>query len=279
MRLIESIFLVKNLLSRFSVSDDSRLNERAIGSLISARRAAAIDKAYFINQVIDPVWLQDMGKINFTRVTSSDDPQILNSSLCLGKITLPPVVSLQTDRGVYRISSSSKQKQCYPISTEEFFFLYESDDDRLKQFSHYFRIGNAYYVYPYQSEGSAILILADPLQGFVKLTENIASGSLTYGDTFIVLSGQIVYGGTTYNPLQTFVAVQASGNAYTGTGIVQYLNKKRKMTMYDEYPIAKNMESEIILSILSSEFKIEASTLPDAINDARDNVQRQLQKK
>ena len=279
MKLLETVYTILNLLSRHNVSDDFRVSERNIAAMVHAHRAAQIVKDYGINQHIDPTWLSDIGRIDFTRVSSSDDPNITNSSLCLAKITLPPVISLDNDGGVYRISSSSKQIQCYPTTPNEFFFLFENNDKRLQKYHYYFRIGNAYYKYPYQTEGSAILVLSNPLDGWAKFTENILSGFLTIGDTFIVMSGSITYGGITYTALQTFVATVANGTAFTGTGIVQYLNKKRKMTMQDEYPMSRSMESELILSILSNEFRIEAVMTPDIINDARDYALRRLQER
>jgi len=278
MKHIETIYILKNILEKFSISDDSRINERFLSNLIASHRAAQIVKDYGINQRIDQTWLQEIYFL-FTKTTSSDDPYITNSALCLAKITLPPVISLDNDGGVYRISSSSKQIQCYPTTPNEFFFMFENNDKRLQKYHYYFRIGNAYYKYPYQTEGSAILVLSNPLDGVQKFTENILSGFLTIGDTFIVMSGSIIYGGITYTALQTFVATVANGTAFTGTGIVQYLNKKRKMTMMDEYPMSRSMESELILSILSNEFRIEAVMTPDIINDARDYALRRLQER
>jgi len=276
--LISTIYTIKNILEKFNISDDSRTNERAIAAMVNSHRAAMVLKDYYQFRRVDPVWQQEV-YVNFTRVTSSDDPSILGSTLCLGKVTLPPVISLDNDTGVYRIASSSKMTPCYPISANEFFQLYGAGDKRLRRFSYYFRLVNAYYVYPYQSEGSAILVLSDPLDGYKKFTEDVLSGFLTYSDTFIVMGGQVQYGGVVYNPLQTFVATPANGDTFTGNGIVQYLNKKRKMNMFDEYPMSRSMETEIILSILTNEFKIEAVMTPDIINDARDYALRRLQER
>ena len=93
------------------------------------------------------------------------------------------------------------------------------------------------------------------------------------------MTGQVLYNGVIYNPTQTFVCTTAGGLTFTGNGIVQYFNKKRKVTMYDSYPMSTVMQTDILLSILTNEFKIESAVLPDIINDARDGVLRTLQNK
>lgn len=276
MKLIEDIYIIKHILSKFHISDDNRINERTLAEIINQRRAMAITQEYAQTQTIDPIWLQDFGKLNLTKVTSSDDPLITNSTVCLGKITLPPVVGLPNKLGEYRLSSSSKLMKCYPLSAEEFFFMYDIADSRFSM-PHYFRIGNAYYFYPHTKEASAILILENPLLGKVKRTEEVLSGSLTFDDTFLVIFGLVNYGGTNYSVGSTFTCTRTNGTTFTGSGKVMYQNKTRNITMYDDYPMSAAMSSMLIIDILTKEFKIEATALPDMVNDARDNVQRSLQ--
>ena len=72
------------------------------------------------------------------------------------------------------------------------------------------------------------MVLENPLNGYIIQTENIPSGSLITGNTYIVTSGIIGYGGSVYAVGQTFVCTNANGLTFTGTGTVKYNLQKRK---------------------------------------------------
>lgn len=263
-QITSSIMLV---LAKSKLSKDFRIETRHIQFLVSQYRSRGIREEYKRNMQIDPSWLQDMGIMAFTQINSADDPSIPYTSQPLSKTTIPPVVSLPNDTGTYRVVGSSKQKNYYPITVERFFSLVEGSIR--DKFDYFFRVGYAVYVNELIDQGNMVLVLDDPLDGFVIRTENVLSGNITTGDTFVVKSGQVIYNSVVYNANDTFVGIINIPN-YTGTGVVQYNLKKRQMTIDDEYPMSLTLAEYIVIKILTQEFKIEPTEIGDIRNEGND---------
>ena len=80
--------------------DDKRVKESFIISKIHTYRSGFIQGAFSRNRFLNPVWLQDMKKLSTAKVNSADDPSIVDTSISLGKVTLPNLVSLPEDIGL-----------------------------------------------------------------------------------------------------------------------------------------------------------------------------------
>lgn len=214
-----------------------------------------------------PEWLQDTGKVIFTLVNSAEDPAITCTSKWFGKYTIPSVLSLPEDAGLYRVSSSSHIKTYYPIEAWRLFELVEGSDRA--NFNYFARIGNAIYTYPNAGEGNIVFIAENPLD--VPVIQNEDQTSLIIGQSYTVVSGNVTVNGTTYyatlNPV--FIAVS---EVFSGTGRVQFTNKKRTRTTKDYYHIGLNMAELISMKIFTQDFKIEEKEIGDIKNDAQDQL-------
>ncbi len=254
---------------RLRLSKNKRLNERHADFLIHKYRAVNIRDDYNARRQIDPSWLQDFGQVSFTPVLSSDDPAIGVGSIQLGKLTIPQVVSLIDDMGVYRVSSTSKFCQHFPIEMDRFFAIPEGS--WAAKSDYYFRVNTALYICPAREVGNVVLILDNPMDGVVLLTENVLSGNILPGVSYTVQSGQAVYNGLGYNVGVTFVGV-AGINTFTGTAVVKRTIQKRNMTIDDPYPMSFQLAEKVLLKMFYQEFKIENQQTLDAKNDATDQL-------
>lgn len=254
---------------RLKLSKDKRLLEKHCEFLIHKYRAAVINDDYKANRQIDPATLQDFGLVEFTKVHSSDDPAVPYGTNYFGKLTIPQVVTLPDDRGVYRVASSSKMCEHYPLMPPMFFAVPEGSIAALSRY--YTRINNAIYIDHYAKEGNVILILDNPMNGFVLLTEWVTSGNIKPGVSYTVQSGQVVYNGSSYNINTSFVGV-AGITTFTGTGTLKHTIQKRAMTIDDNYPLSFKMAERVLVTMFYQEFKIEASQITDIRNDSQDQL-------
>ncbi len=262
--LVSDIMLV---LSKSTISKDFRVSKRHIRFLVNQYRARKIQDDYKTFGRVMPEYMQDLGILQVTKINSGDDTSIPYTSLTLGKISIPPIVSLPDEDGLVRVSSSSRQMTYYPIEMPLFFDLVP--DSIQTKFPYYFKVGIPVYLHPYIQEVNMIAVLDDPLDGYVFRTENVFSGNLTIGDLFVVTSGSIQHNTVVYTKGQNFTAVNAN---FIGTGTVQYQIKKRKMTIFDPYPASIAAGEYIALSILTKEFGIEEKQIADIKNDAKDQL-------
>lgn len=255
------------ILQKSKVSKDSRIAERHIEFLIHKYRAVAIRQQYSKTSEYAPEWLQDTGRIVFTRVNSAEDPLITCTSRFFGKYTLPSILSLPEDAGLYRVSSSSHIQTYYPIQAWQLFELVDgSDRARCNYFT---RIGNAIYTYPNAQEGNIVFIPENPLDVPVLETEDV--NALIIGQRYVVLTGNITSDGTTYYASlnNTFTATAES---FTGTGRVQFVNQRRARTNRDYYHVGINLAEFISMKIFTQDFKIEEKEIGDTKNDAQDQL-------
>ncbi len=254
---------------RLKLSKNKRLTEEYAQFLIHKYRAAIINDDFKANRQIDPATLQDFGRVLFTNVLSSDDPNIPYGSVTYGKLTIPQVVTLPDDRGVYHVASSSKLCQHFPLMPPMFFNVPHGSVASLSRY--YTRINTALYIDHYAPEGNVILILDNPMDGVVLLTEFIQSGNIETGVSYTVQSGQVVYNGVGYNINQTFTGV-VGVTTFTGTGTVKYTTQKRAMTIDDNYPLSLKMFERVLIMMFYQEFKIEQQQVTDIRNDGQDQL-------
>jgi len=246
-------------------SKEELLTERHAQWLIHKYRSVTIRDDYRATREIDPSVLQDFGQIFFTNVLSSDDPAISVGSLHLGKIVVPRVVSLPGFAGYYRITSSSKHCQHYPIEMDMFFNI--PPDSIAAKGDYFFPVNNAVYISPVRKEGNMVLILDNPMNGIVLLTQNVLSGDIQTGVSYTVQSGQTVYNGVGYNVGQSFTGTFGI-TTFSGTGVVKHTIQKRPITINDDYPMSMNMFEKVIVKLFYQEFKFTQNMVADAKNDA-----------
>lgn len=262
------------ILTKAGETDESRLDPDYLGYKIDQRRAKEIRDTYRRNPVIDPTWMQDFGIFDLSKVNKAEDTAISVCDCEFGKFTLPTVVSVQNptsntpDLGVVRIVSACGNYEYYPITAQKLGLVFKCDTRG--KFRHYIRVGNAIYLTPEVNKARAILILDNPLDGFVLQTEIVKSGDLVVGTSYTVKSGSIVHNLVTYYKGDVFAA---AATTFTGNGLVEFTNQKRAMTNDDVYPMSHTMMEVVIMKILTQEFKVEQSVVSDLVNDSQDELQ------
>ncbi len=269
-----AIYEIITILRKFKYTDDDSLDETFIGFLVDEKRAKEIRDSYNRNPRIDPVWVQDYGIFDLTPVNYADDKELSFLKCNLYKATLPPVVSFShapsntNNLGMRGIYSADLSNEYYYEDYAQFVkrLKHLSADHPAHLYQYYTQINRAIYA----TKGNKLraqLILERPLDGFVLQTENVISGGLTLNDTFEVTEGQVTHNSVLYTAPATFVAVNPF---FTGSGTVQYLNQKRKMTDLDEYPFSNSQMEIVIIKILAQELKIEESQAVDIRNNSSD---------
>lgn len=254
---------------RLKLNKNKRLLETHAEFLIAKYRAAVINDDYKANRQIDPATLQDFGLVNFTNVLSPDDPNVPYGSVEYGKLTIPQVVTLPDDRGVFRVASSSKLCEHYPLPSPLFFSVPAGSITAKSRY--YTRINDALYIDHYAEQGNVILILDNPMDGVVLLTEYVQPGNIESGISYTVQTGQVLYNGVGYNVGAAFTGIFGI-TTFSGTGTVKRTVQKRAITIDDNYPLSFKMAERVLLTMFYQEFKIEASQMTDIRNDAQDQL-------
>ena len=165
-----------------AIDDDSDLEEMWILHKINRYRAVHVEAEYRRNNEIDPVWLQRVPKFDFTKVTAADDPAVIYSSIELGKATIPSVIKLPYDQGLYRVSGIAGVTQFEPIDFNTLMMRLDVGEERNGEYGYYSRIGNNIYISPYLMQGSAIIIADNPLD--VQILENGVFRDMTFSDNY-----------------------------------------------------------------------------------------------
>ena len=112
--------------------------------------------------------------VTFTKINSADDPNIVGCDCVIGKFIMPEIISLPGkrgsfhDRGIFRVSTASRQQSYYPTSINRFYNMV-GGSYRAKQ-NYFWKIANTLYIHPYMEKMSLLLILDNPLDAGI--TEN-----------------------------------------------------------------------------------------------------------
>ena len=161
MRLDHIIYDILEIKS--AANDDSDIDELWLVHKINNYRALFIQEQYAISGDISTSWLQRYPVFNLEKVMSSDDPEIKWGSLNLGKFTLPSLVSLPFDQGMYQFFGASRTK---PFSICDFVtMVYRASlgEDIPPGSGFVSRMGNDMYVYPYVMKGQAYIVAVNPM--------------------------------------------------------------------------------------------------------------------
>lgn len=267
------IYDLKRLLSKSHVAGQSRLSNDHLGFLLDQRRAKEIRDTFRRTQVIEPTWLQDYGIFNLTPVSKAEDKSIAASNCKFSKAELPPVVeftepmSNTPNMGTYSIRSITGDVEYNFLSATKFSLLHP--DSIMSRMKWYAKIGNHIYLTPEVRKARALLVLDNPLDGYVLDNLYIESGNLVVGTIYEVAAGNITHNSIKYQIGQSFTA---AATTFTGLGKVQYQNQKRRMTNDDPYPMSQTMAEVVKLKILTQDFAIEAATIADIKNDSIDDA-------
>jgi hypothetical protein len=112
-----------------------------------------------------------MHKAKVAKANSADDPAITLTSIDnLGKVTIPNLIALPEDLGLYRVTGSAGISQFQPIDFNTLILKLECDEDRMGDYGYCSRVGNNLYLSPYVMEMQALLILSNPFD--VQVNDN-----------------------------------------------------------------------------------------------------------
>lgn len=266
---------IRNLLTKFNVTDDTRLDEDWLSYKIDQVCAQLKIALYSQTNILDQTWLSDLGLVNTHRINIADDINVSYCNCDVSKFYIPQVISFLSkdgnlDLGVYAIISACGTKQYYPKRI--FQWRYTPNEHTNSMFKYYWRINSAVYMNDKIDKVRVIACLLHPEDGKFIDSTPISSGSLVSGTQYIVKFGGIVYNNTPYVDGETFTANATA--TFTGTGKVYLASQARAYRETDDYPASGDMIRAIELEILTKEFGIEKSSIPDQRNDSKDDAQK-----
>ncbi len=148
---------------KHALEDDSDIDELWVLQKINAYREMFIRQEYEFFNHINPSWIQRVHKIVTEKVNAADDPSITLSSVWLSKFSLPAVISLPDDLGIYRIAGSSAILQFEPCDFNTLMMRIEIGEEMNSHYGYYSRIENTGYLYPLCMEVSAMIIAQNPM--------------------------------------------------------------------------------------------------------------------
>lgn len=267
---------IKNLVSKFSVTDENRLNNTWLPFKIDEIRAQLISQRVKDDDgLLDPAWLTDLGIVNFYKVNFSDDPTISYCGCPIAKAYIPQVINVNTkspnqDNGIYSITSVCGKNNYYYRALPQWKMI--PKEHTYSMFKFYARLNTALYVEEGTEELRIIALLLRPEDGYFIQSAPVLTGNIVSGTSYIVKFGSIAYNSAVYEDGDTFTG--ASATTYSGTGTVYLASQKATYRDTYPYPISADMARQITLEICSKEFQIEKSQLTDKRNDSEDDVQK-----
>ncbi len=268
------VSILQNILTDFQISDETQSTDfNILSDLIDKVRAQMIVADYDENGIVRQEWLSDLGIVEFHRVNFPDDPNVTYCDCDISKAFVPKVISFtgeggNPDIGFKAIMSVCGKWKYYPKAIE----LWKDipAEHPFSLFKFYSRIDTAMYVNK-QVEGLRIIaVLETPEDGYIINSEPVTSGNLVAGTEYIVKYKQITYNFITIPINGTFIA-QAGLTTYAGTGTVYVADQLVQLSRNQPYPVSMNMARQIILELLTKEFRIAAGEIPDVLNDSEND--------
>lgn len=265
------------LLTKFSKTDESRIDEDYLSFKIDEVRSDLIVQKFNATKEIDSAWLQDLGLVTFHTTNITDDSSVITCDCPVSKTTIPQVISLSygngnQDLGIYSVISACGKMIYYPFELSKWMYI-PADHERAK-FKYYSRINTALYVNKNVQKLRILAILQSPEEGFTKNSQPIASGNIVSGTIYIVKYGQVVYNGVTYQPNDTFTGTATTTFA-TSIGLVYLYSEAVAFTDLSAYPVGGDMARQIVIEICTKEFNIERQAIIDLQNDSKDDAEKQ----
>ncbi|MFA6916982.1 MAG: hypothetical protein WC222_11335 [Parachlamydiales bacterium] len=257
-----------------ATTDDSRIVDSHLLRKILNYRSLFIIDSFLQTGTFNTQWIQRLGNKSLTSVGSADNSNIPEGTLKFGKVTLPNVIPVGPERGIYRISDTQRQKQIYHTTWPMLTHMIAALDTRINLFRYYANIGDEYYIYPYVSEVDVMLILDNPLNGYSFSTELIVLTDIEDGVEYFVISGTVkeVDGAviTIHSKGSSFTG--SSTSVYSGDGKIREYNQIVTEAYNNEFYIDSGMAQRIVLEILTKDFAIERQSISDIVNDSQDQT-------
>lgn len=268
------VSILQNILTDFQITDeDSRTDFNILSDLIDKVRTQMIIADYNENGIVRQEWLSDLGIVEFHRVNFPDDPNVTYCDCDISKAFVPKVISFtgeggNPDIGFKAIMSVCGKFKYYPYPLELWKDIPTEHPRSL--FKYYSRIDTSMYVNQKVEGLRIIAILETPEDGYIINSEPVASGNLVGGTEYIVKYKQITYNFVTIPVNGTFIA-QSGLTTYSGAGTVYVADQLVQLTRNQPYPVSMDMARNIILELLTKEFRIAAGEIPDVLNDGTDD--------
>lgn len=260
------------LLTKFSKSDDSRLDDDFLSAKIDEIRAQLIIAQFKITNVIDQTWQQDLGEVTFHDVNFADNNEIDYCNCDISKAFIPQIISLELGNGNQDLGLSvfgvCGKKKFYPYALTS--WMEVPPEHTRSLFNYYARINTALYK---NKKGNAriVAVLQNPEDAYVINSAPVVSGNIQTGVVYLVKYNQIIYNGVVYLKNTTFTGV-VGVTTYTGTGLVYLNTQAEAFTDLDNYPVTGDMARQIVIEICTKEFNIERSQIIDVKNDSTDDA-------
>lgn len=152
-----------------AANDETDLDEFFVLQKLNSYRAIVINQLYQLTGHLDYSWLQRHPQFSWEKVTAADDPNVITSSITLGKFKLPKVVSLPENLGLYQLTGSGGIRV---YSQDDFatMMLRAEIEERHPDHGYYSIIGDVVYSFPYNMYGQAVLVADNPMD--VPVIEN-----------------------------------------------------------------------------------------------------------
>ena len=206
-------------------------------------------------------------------VTSADHPDIVHSSIKLGKVDLPKLINVQDIDKVLRVNSTSRQMQIYRTTFPFLMHMIRANDSRLQLFHYYVPYGLGLYIYRFLPELDIMALLEDPTEAFDVSSEMMGISELVNGTEYVVMTGAVneTVGAviTTYKRFDNFT--YDTTKVYTGDAKIIKEDSVHQISLQDDFPITRSMAQQIVIQILTRDYQIEKQAIPDIYNDAMDD--------
>lgn len=274
MKLLQLVSRLDMILRHSKMSKDSRISFPFLMDLIHAYRAVHVRESYNANMEYDTSLFQYLGMVENTPRSLQDDPWFPRDCTNLGKASVPSIVSLVNNAGLVSVSSPARNRNFNPCGITELV-----DRMHLENYKNewwFAKVANTIWTTPYMPEISVTAILDNPMEGWILNTQKPVNGQLVYrteyntGEFYKVISGTIVHDGIQYGINSVF---EATLPGWTGNGTIEHVNKKRRPTIDDEYPMSATMTEIVMMKILTQEFKLEKQEIADVRNNLKDDTQ------
>jgi len=165
-----------------ALEDDHDIEPNWLLYKINNYRSIFIEQDFAIRNEINPQWLQKFYRHTVSKTNSADDPAIELTSITIGKLIIPELISLPEDLGLYRVTGSSGIMQFQPIDFNTLMMKIECNEEKMGEYGYCSRIGTTLYIYPLCMEVQALLLAKNPLE--VQINDNGTLRTPTYSDSY-----------------------------------------------------------------------------------------------
>lgn len=272
MKITEIIYDIKTLLA--ALTDDTRVKDSYLYYKIRVYRGYFLEQQLKQETIIPDEYFQRVAALNVYPVSSSDDPNVPDSSIHFGKVRIPRIIGYTS--AYMRVYEAARHKRIYHANWDYLMEMIESKDPRLEVFRYFIPAGpEDLYIYRYIAQIAFSGVLDNPLDGYTFNTTQEDLDSLVAGVIYKVISGSVlatdIVGGTTLTRKdETFIA--DANTTYSGDGKVVRTSMTSSFTEEDDFPISYEMVVSIVLQILTKDYMLEKQNVFDIFNDSIDQM-------